>query len=523
MKNSSLDVHNVFANRFKGCEALAYALSSKLQDGNMCINIEDYINNPDDHTRNPFFTEPDEFKAQTAEGAYVTHNPDVLKPFVVVDGRAYLQRYYRYETEIIENIKRLRDNFHIITGGPGTGKTYSITGLLIEMVGENPDLKIALAAPTGKAAARINESIKQNVENRADLNEKVKEVLTQLKAKTLHRLLGSLPNTVFFKHNVQNRLPYDIVIVDECSMIDGPLMAKLLNAIGSSTLLYLLGDKDQLASVEAGSVFGDICRARDSRPLKARVEVKTESHRFDAHKGIGKFSQAVIEGNCNLEDFTNDEQVTINTEYDEALFKEYAIKYQDYIIEPDIKLALAKLNEVRFLCATREFDHSVDEYNKKIQDYLKRKVEGFKPKAEGFYHNQPIIITQNDYTHQIFNGDVAIIRECEKDGRTEMVAHFEDMDGGIKTIPAHYLNHYQTMFAMTIHKSQGSEFNHVMVVLPEKKGRQLLTRELLYTAVTRARERVAIMSTSETLALSMEKTVNRASGITQRFNSLKDE
>lgn len=525
MKNLSLDIHAVFADYFKGCEALAYALSSKLQDGNMSIRIEDYANQAAGFEDNPYFTQVEEFVKQTQEGPYVTHSSqdgetEELKPFVVLNSMAYLQRYFRYESEIIANIQRLGDKFHIITGGPGTGKTFSITELLVGMVGKNPDLKIALAAPTGKAAARMNESIKQNVVNRSDLKENVREVLTQLQAKTLHRLLGSLPNTVFFKHNAQNRLPYDIVIVDECSMIDGPLMAKLLNAIGDNTLLYLLGDKDQLASVEAGSVFGDICRAQATPLLKERVKVNLKSYRFDDDKGIGKFSRAVIDGNCSLADFKNDEQVTIDTEYSYSLFEEYAIKYKAYIIEPDIKKALTKLNDVRFLCATREHDHSVDEYNQKIERFLRREVEGFSPKR-GFYHNQPIIITQNDYTHQIFNGDVAIIRESEKDGRTEMIAHFEDMDGGIKTIPAHYLNHYQTMFAMTIHKSQGSEFTHVMVVLPEKRGRKLLTRELLYTAVTRAKEHVAIMSSPETLALSMEKSVNRASGITPRLNNLK--
>lgn len=524
MKNSSLDVHAVFADYFKGCEALAYALSSKLRDGNMSIHIEDYANQTDDHAKNPYFT-PKEFIKQTQEGHYVTHpqqdnETEELKPFVVLNGMAYLQRYYRYESEIIANIQRLGGKFNIITGGPGTGKTYSITGLLVDMVGKNSNLKIALAAPTGKAAARMNESIMENVERRAELDEPTRAALTQLKAQTLHLLLGALPNTVFFRHNAENKLPYDLVVVDECSMIDGPLMAKLLNAIDDNTLIYLLGDKDQLASVEAGSVFGDICRAQDTPLLNGRVKAKTESHRFDANKGIGKFSKGVIDGNCSLADFENDEQVTIDTEYSNSLFEEYAIKYKAYITEPDIKKALTKLNDVRFLCATREFDHSVDEYNLKIERLLRRQVEGFHPKR-GFYHNQPIIITQNDYTHKIFNGDVAIIREREMDGRIEMVAHFEDMDGDIRTIPAHYLNHYQTMFAMTIHKSQGSEFTHVMVVLPEKRGRKLLTRELLYTAVTRAKERIAIMSSPETLALSMEKTVNRASGITPRLNNLK--
>ena len=528
-----IDVHKIFAEYFKGREALAYALSSKLAEGNICIDIDDYKSELPglleeqkakeyfigEYTR--FWPSPEDFEKQCIPGDYVTNYSEELKPFVVQGRNAYLHRYFKYETAIIDNIKRLGNNFHIITGGPGSGKTYSVSAKLVELLGGKITLKIALAAPTGKAAARMNESIKKFTEDPdSKIREDIKTRLTELKAQTIHRLLGSKPDSVFFKYDETNRLPYDVVIIDECSMVDGAMMAKLLNAVEKETILYLIGDKDQLASVEAGSVFGDICRARNSKLLKAKVELKTESHRFDPEKGIGKFSKLVIDGTFkDLKVYDNDEQITFDASYSDDLFKQYALKYKDYIVETDIKEALKKLNHVRFLCVTRENDHSVSEYNKKIQYYLSKQIEGFKPRSEGFYHNQPVIITQNDYKLGIFNGDVGIIREKETESGKVLVAYFETADGKLKEIQAGYLNHYETVFAMTIHKSQGSEFDNVVVVLPEKQGEKLLTRELLYTGVTRAISKALIQSTEEILFKCAAKSVSRASGLEERLNN----
>ena len=518
-----VDVHKVFAEYFTGCEALAYAISSRLGEGNMCLDIDNYLSMSDLTSINPFFTVEANFRSQIEEGVWVTHDTSGLKPFIVHSGKAYLHRYFRYETDIIENIRRLENNFHIVTGGPGTGKTYSVSVTLVRLFEGNPALKVALAAPTGKAAVRMNESIKKFANDpKNNVKENIKEILTGLKAQTLHRLLGSKPDSVFFRYNEANRLPFDVVIVDECSMVDGAMMAKLLNAVDEKTTLYLLGDKDQLASVEAGSVFGDICRARDSALLKGKVELKTISHRFDADKGIGKFSTQIIGGTFrDIGAYDGDEQITVDTLFSDDLFEEYAIKYKDYILEERIDEALRKLNIVRFLCVTRENDHSVSEYNKKIQNFLAGKIKGFHPKSESFYQNQPVIITRNDYNLQVFNGDVGIIREKEtRDGKA-LFAHFETTDGKIKVIQAGYLNHYETVFAMTIHKSQGSEFENVVVLLPEKQGEQLLTRELLYTGVTRAINRALIQTTEETLLKCSGRTVSRASGLEDRLNNEK--
>ena len=531
----SIDVHKVFAAYFKGCETLAYGLSSKLGEGNICLDIKDYKEKPynflEQQKAKEFFNEkdvvfwasPEEFQKQCEEGIYITHSADELKPFIIQNGKAYLHRYFQYETQIIENIKRLGENFHIITGGPGSGKTYSVSTKLVEMFKGNIGLKAALAAPTGKAAARMNESIKKFAENPENkIEESIRIKLTEIKAHTIHRLLGYKTDSVFFKHDENNRLPFDVVIIDECSMIDGAMMAKLLNAIDDKTILYLIGDKDQLASVEAGSVFGDICRSSESSLLIGKVELKTGSHRFDSNEGIGKFSTQVIEGSFkDLKTYDGDEQVTIDTTFSKELFEQNALLYKEYILEEDIKEALKKLNLVRFLCVTRENDNSVTDFNKRIQYFLSKKIEGFKPKSEGFYNNQPVIITKNDYKLGIFNGDVGIIREKETEAGKALFAYFETSEEKIKEIQAGYLNHYETVFAMTIHKSQGSEFENVVVVLPEKQGKKLLTRELLYTGVTRAIKKALIQSTEEVLLQCVEESVTRASGLEERLKSEK--
>lgn len=534
----SIDVHKIFAGYFQGCETLAYALSAKLGEGNICLDIEEYKNELPrlleeqkaketfSQEDSKFWVNPDTFIEQCNNEVFVTHSSSGLKPFVIQNGQAYLHRYFTYETQIIENIKRLGCNFRIITGGPGTGKTHSVSTNLVRLFTENINLKVALAAPTGKAAARMNESIKkfaENPENR--ISDDIKARLTGIKAQTIHRLLGNIADSVFFRHNEKNRLPYDVLIIDECSMVDGALMAKLLSAVDTNTMLFLLGDKDQLASVEAGSVFGDLCRAKDSELLEGKLEVKTESRRFDPDKGIGKFSQEVIAGTFNdIAAYVDDEQITIDTTFSAELFEEYASLYKAYIIEPDIKIALQKLNQVRFLCVTRENDQSVSKVNKQIQYYLSTQVEGLKPKAEGFYHNQPIIITQNDYQLGVFNGDVGLIRRKQKNDGEVLMAYFEEAEreineSGVKEIPAGYLNHFETVFAMTIHKSQGSEFDRVVILLPEKQGEKLLTRELLYTGVTRAKTKVLIQTSEEVLKKCVGRSVSRASGLEKRLKT----
>lgn len=523
------DLHKIFARYFTGVESLAYALSKKLSEGNICLDINEYRNElPGLLTQQRtsetfqeedavFWADPASFGRQCMAGKYVTHSETGVKPFVVQNGRAYMHRYYQYETRIIDNIARLGDHFRIITGGPGTGKTHGVATILANLYGADRHLKVALAAPTGKAAARMNEAIMRFAANDSNgLDTPTREWLSGLQAQTLHRLLGYIPDSVFFRYNDTNRLPYDIMIVDECSMVDVALMAKLLDAVDGHSRLFLLGDKDQLASVEAGSVFGDLCRAADSPLLKGKVEIKTKSWRFDPDKGIGRFSAEVIAGKTTGTDtYKDDAQICIKQGFPEGLIREFAMLYGEYIGEEDIKTALQKLNLVRFLCVTRENEWSVSYVNQRIQKILAKEIPGFQPRTSGFYHNQPIIVTQNDYNLMVFNGDVGLIR---KEGET-FYAWFEGTNGEVRKVQAGYLNHYETVFAMTIHKSQGSEFDNVVVILPEKQGEKLLTRELLYTAVTRAKSRVLLLASNESLGKCVERAVSRASGIEKRLKN----
>jgi exodeoxyribonuclease V alpha subunit len=523
--------HKTFAMYFKGCEALAYALSSRLSDGNICIDLRQYQEELPDllheqqslesfsNEDNKFWPGPQEFEKQTGNEDFVTTKNAALKPFIVHNGKAYLQRYFHYETLILEKFRLEENNINIITGGPGTGKTHSVGIELAAAFKKNQGLKVALAAPTAKAAARMNESIQKFANNPENAIEPgVRKLITGLRASTIHILLGTIPNSSFFRYNEENKLPFDIVIIDECSMVDVALMAKLLSAIHEKTQLYLLGDRDQLASVEAGSIFGDLCRAETSVYIKNRIKRLSKSYRFSKDQGIWKISQEIISGKIvEPEAWRNDEQVSIDTGYSEALFARYADYYIAFINEEDTAAALKELEKVRFLCATREDDHSVREYNEKISKHLAGKIgnrELFNP-GKGIYHNQPIIVTKNDYNLSVSNGDVGIIRKTGD----RYYAFFPDPEGGCKKIPASYLNNFDTVFAMTIHKSQGSEFDHVAVILPEKRAKKLLTRELLYTAVTRAKNTVLVQGTKEAIEECTMKEVKRASGITERLNT----
>jgi exodeoxyribonuclease V alpha subunit len=367
----------------------------------------------------------------------------------------------------------------------------------------------------------MEESItKYTSDPKIKMDDKIKVKLNALKAQTIHRLLGYIRNSLFFRHNEKNPLPYDVVVIDEASMIDGAMMAKLLNAIGDKTIFYLIGDKDQLASVEAGSVFGDICRAKESALLKDKVEVKVKIYRAEGPEII-EFSKKLIEGETDyILNYENNNEVVIDKpgdgKFSDKLFLKEALLYKEYIKEENITEALKKLNLVRVLCVTREHDHSVAEANAEIEKLLKKAINDsnkFNPKA-GFYHNQPIIITKNDDDLGLNNGDVGLIR---KDDNGSFKFYYEGQDGELKSHPAGYLNYYETVFAMTIHKSQGSEFDHVVVMLPEKQARKLLTRELLYTAVTRAKKKVLVQSTPESLEHCLNNVVSRASGLTDRI------
>lgn len=574
------DVHQQFAEYFDipVLKPYAYLLSKKISEGHICLHLDDLQGQAEELPAYCANMVPGTAPLETV--ALVAKDGKDDQPFVLFRDRLYLQRYFRYETTFLrriyqfletekileeERLKQLEEhadlikaqfpsasntapdwqlaaaitgvlnNFTIITGGPGTGKTTTVAKILNILYGIDPALKVVLAAPTGKAAARLAESLR-NFKN---------EKFQSLSPGTIHRLLKSKRDSPYFHHNASNPLNYDVVIVDECSMIDVALFAKLLDAIGPETRLILLGDKDQLASVEAGSFFGDLCQAQgainlfrpqriqvmnkfganltqahesadDKHPLfQHLVELRT-SHRFSDDKGIGKFSKAIIRNDKTaILEFLQenaDEQVVIDQVYSKELFEQFIAGYEAFIKEPDTLNALKKMNALRVLCAVRQGEQGLYAVNKAIEKYLYDK-KLIRANVE-FYENRPIILTRNYYEHNLFNGDTGIIRP---DANGILMAWFEDGQGELKAVLPGYLTDAETVFAMTIHKSQGSEFNEVLVVLPQTTEVAILTRELLYTAVTRARSKVYVQASEAVLLLAAQRFVERASGIATRF------
>ena len=588
------DVHQQFAEYFPSevLKPYLYLLSKKLSEGHICMDV----NNID--------------KSELASIGYtsIVRQKELLReplvsngsnktPFILLDNQLYLERYFNYETIILNRIKAFIERektqtpgmlealkqhtvfinglfkntiqeseskeqninwplaaaitavlnyFTIITGGPGTGKTTTVSKILSILFTLKPDLKVALTAPTGKAAARMAESLKNASSFASKL---IRSKFETLEPSTIHRLLGNIKNSPHFKHNAENTLNYDVVITDESSMIDVALFAKLLDAVGPNTKLILLGDKDQLASVEAGSLFGDLCQAQtklntfsegraelinsfienttqeisdsyidsiSTHPLFEHIIELQRSHRFSDNKGIGKFSKAIIHNKVDAikEFFSNsDEQVLIDTNYSEKIFDNFIAGYEEFINEKDTSIALKKMNRLRVLCAVREGERGLYAINKKIEKYLQQKK--LIHLTGDFYVNRPIMVTGNNKELQLFNGDIGIIRPDEKG---VLKAWFETGKGEVRAVLPGYISNAETVYAMTIHKSQGSEFDQVLVSLPKGDDIQILTRELLYTAVTRAKQKVIVQGSEALILQTSSAFVERGSGIINRLN-----
>ena len=583
-------IHHQFAAFFKApvLEPVLYELSRKLTEGHICIDPTEMDQSMLKEAG--FDSLPTE--AQLLESPLVGTG-EANKPFIYEGSRLYMQRYYYYETLILDRIKSFvelekqayverlaalqglgqvvkalfapRENerteqvnwqwmaalttvlhdFSIITGGPGTGKTTTVAKVLSLLLHLNPALKILLCAPTGKAAARMAESLRQAGN---DSEPFIKKAFEGLAPSTIHRLLGTQLGRPTFKHNKDRPVEADVIIVDEASMIDVALMAKLMDATGAGTRLILLGDKDQLASVEAGSLFGDLCKSLSEvnhfsaalldslHPLlpggailppahndqgaahllfEHIVELKI-SHRFSDQKGIGKFSKAILNNDpVAIRSFfeNQDPEVQVDSIYDDEVFEAFVLGYEAFIKESDILTALQKLGRLRVLAAVRETRYGVETLNLRIERILKNK--GLLRPNETFYQNRPIMVTRNNPQLGLFNGDIGILR---KDADGVMKAWFESADGSLKSVLPGFIGGEQTAFAMTIHKSQGSEFQSVLVILPPPQQARGLTRELLYTAVTRARERVVLQAPEEVTLESAAAVIHRGSGVISRLD-----
>lgn len=555
---------------------------------------------------------------ETLEQTGVAGDGAEVTPLVLQQGRLYMRRYWLYERKIASAVTaRLplrpglndpnspesrqlertldklfgphsstdyqraacalaaRSRFSLITGGPGTGKTTTVIKLLALLQSmATPDTeahtrkyRIELAAPTGKAAARLNESIRNAIDQLPFSAFEGELTPTDLptKVRTLHRLLGSRRYSREFRHNADNPLAVDILVIDEASMIDVSMLAAVVSALPDHSQLILLGDQDQLASVEAGSVLGELCaRSREGHyqphtlnwlaqaakvqlplalqdkrgtALDQSIAMLRHSYRFDASSGIGQLAQAINLGNglqatinaCQQNHYSDVSFVTPSGQTkegrNERLLKQLeqhaSEGYRDYLARAnDADLsetardssAAAILNAYagfQLLTPVRQGEFGVNELNLRVARQLHSL--GIIDNQQEWYHGRPIMVSANDYNLGLMNGDIGICLHIE--GRPLIAFMPDDADGSIRWIPPSRLPAHETVFAMTVHKSQGSEFEHCALVLPVQDS-PVLTRELIYTAVTRSRSHFSLISENPQSVIQItQRSTERVSGL----------
>lgn len=401
----------------------------------------------------------------------------------------------------------------IVAGGPGTGKTTTVArmlAVLADLDGRPP--RIALAAPTGKAAARLEESVRNEV---AKLEPADRERLGTLRASTIHRLLGWKPGARSrFLHDRDHPLPFDVVVLDEASMVSLTMMARLIEAVPFAARLVMVGDPGQLASVEAGSVLGDLVRrtARgETGGAVAAVDgvvTLTTVHRTD-NVEITDLAAAITAGDADavVSLLTEGKTVQLVPSGDAAI-RHDVLSSGSALVEAaeagDVSAALAALNRHRVLCAHLTGPHGVADWGKRIETWL----VGVVPEVrEEWYVGRPLLVTSNDAVLGLFNGDTGVV--VHHDGR--MQAAFPGPEGP-RLIATNRLGEVATVHAMSVHKSQGSEFDAVTLVLPDI-GSPLLTRELFYTGVTRAKQRVRVVGSEAAVRAAVSTRIHRASGL----------
>lgn len=404
----------------------------------------------------------------------------------------------------------LRQPLTVLTGGPGTGKTTTVARLLAA-VAEQADIagtappRMALAAPTGKAAARLADAVAAEVGKLADVD---KTRLSGLRATTLHRLLGSRPDTSSrFRHHRGNRLPHDVIVVDETSMVSLTMMARLLEAVRPGARLLFVGDPDQLASVDAGAVLADLVDGLGSSGV---VELQT-SHRFG--ETIGALAQAIRGGDADatvdLLRAGGDAVAWLDTDDASDALREpltdRAAQLREAALLGDAGTALGILDSHRLLCAHRNGPYGVTHWNRRVERWLSDRTG--QSMWSQWYPGRPLLVTANDYGLGVYNGDTGVV-VAAPDG---LRAHV----GPLRFAPGR-LGDVDTMFAMTIHKSQGSQADEVTVLMPPEDSR-LLTRELFYTAVTRAKKRVHVVGTEASVRAAVGRRATRASGLARRL------
>ena len=522
---------------------------------------------------------------------------DPHAPLVLEGGLLYLRRYREYERALALGLQRiatqpvpeagieplallfarlfpqathddrqaraaalaLRHALLLVTGGPGTGKTTTTARLLVLLVAQalhagRASPRIALAAPTGRAAERMAESVRQAVQALAAMGVDA-DLLAALPTSgtTLHRLLGTIPDSPRFRHDGDNPLPFDVVVVDEASMIDLPLMAKLVDAVASGTRLVLLGDPDQLPSVEAGDVLaailgavgeGDAMERGDVdvlRPLlgdgdKTSVlaqeggEARFPGIRVHLQRGwrqsealeLAPLAAAVREGDADAALAQLRAGTLSNVHFHEGLADPLELQRDDLLAHfralghaATPADALAQSTRLRLLTAVREGPQGARTLNARIERLL-AEGGGAGRAPQGHFQGQLLIVTENSYRHRLFNGDIGV---CMRDAAGTLVAWFPGDDAGHPrafhpaALPAH-----ESAFAMTVHKAQGSEFDTVWLLLPAR-GNRVLSRELVYTGITRARRALHVAGSEAVIREALARHAGRWSGLGWRLGA----
>lgn len=453
--------------------------------------------------------------------------------------------------------------FSVITGGPGTGKTTTVTKLLaiLQSLYQAAPLSIKLVAPTGKAAARLTESILGAKNKLSEIPDDINSLIPQ-SAQTIHRLLGVKPFTNKFRHDKSNPLHVDVLIIDEASMVDLSLMAKLIEALPDHARLILLGDKDQLASVDTGSVMSDLCQGlvlgQTPRYSKVRCEqlntlcfdgtvklnAQTQSefkladciaflqhsYRFDAKSGIGQLALAVNTNNSGILNYVEQQSSEghfsdIILDYDfvstpiEKLVNSAASHYANYLTLIAQGASVAQVHAAfasyQLLAAVREGDYGVNSLNQRIERVLQQQGLISVNPNQRHYIGMPIMVSQNDYQLKLFNGDIGILMP---DDSGQLKALFIDEQGNERAFSPARLPAHDKVYVMTIHKSQGSEFSYTAMVLPPLKQASIgINRQLVYTGITRAKQTFELVADKKVLQLAMGKSVSRASGLYERL------
>ena len=570
---------------------LASALLSRAtSEGHVCLDLASMEGRPlMDETPDsvPFVCPGLSEWRESLESSPVVGRPGDYKPLVLDDrSRLYLYRYWDYEKTLADDLRsRAAGEFDaslvpflghglerlfgpagdgktdwqevatftalvkrlcVISGGPGTGKSSVIARILALILANagGRETRIALAAPTGKAAARLQEAVREGA-GLAPVKGYMPEIAIP-EASTIHRLLGSVKGSPYFRHNEENLLPFQTVIIDEASMVDLALMSKLVRAVPMESRLILLGDRDQLASVQAGSVLGDICDTGRSHGLSKdfterffrgtgrRIDVTPiqggeskiidcmvrlrKNYRFGEDSGIALASRVINQGKgdyaLNLLKGGGYPDLGWKALPAPGLLRralqDAVIKgYKGYLAAVDPVEALQLFERFRILCALRAGPYGVLSVNLSVERILRE--ENLIDPSNRWYRGRPVMITRNDYGLGLFNGDIGIIMEDQEAGQG-LRAFFLSPDGSMRKFLPQRLPEHETVYAVTVHKSQGSEFERALLLLP-KSYTPVLTRELVYTGLTRARQWVEVWGRENVFVEGVRHRIRRASGL----------